>query len=92
MPRHRVVLTREPEDRPEPTSDQQAEYNRVYRRGFVYVGVGTLFDVAAAILIVLGQWPAGIVAGVVGILIALLAGREFTRAGRAVQTRRQRGY
>jgi hypothetical protein len=87
MPRERVVLTRE-----DSTADQQAEYNRVYRRGFVYVGVGTLFDVAAAILIVVGQWPAGIAAGVVGILIALLAGREFTRAGRAVQARRERGY
>jgi hypothetical protein len=92
MPRERVVLTREPEGRPEPTPDQQAEYNRVYRRAFAYVGVGTLFDVAAAILIVLGQWPAGIAAGVVGILIALLAGREFIRAGRTVQARRERGY
>jgi putative flippase GtrA len=92
MPRERVVLTREPEGRPEPTPEQQAEYNRVYRRGFVYVGVGTLFDVAAAIFVVLGQWPAAIAAGVVGILIALLAAREFTRAGRAVQARRERGY
>jgi hypothetical protein len=92
MPRERVVLTREPEGRPEPTPEQQAEYNRVYRRGFVYIGVGTLFDVAAAILVVLGQWPAAIAAGVVGILIALLAAREFTRAGRAVEARRERGY
>jgi hypothetical protein len=94
MPRDRVVLTREPESAggPEPTPEQQAEYNRIYRRGFVYVGVGALFDVAAAILIVLAQWPAGIAAGVVGILISLLAAREFTRAGRAVEARRQRGY
>jgi hypothetical protein len=92
MPRERVVLTREPESRPDPTPEQQAEYNRLYRRGFVYIGVGTLFDVAAAILVVLGQWPAGIAAGVVGILIALLAGREFARAGRAAEARRQRGY
>ncbi len=92
MPRDRVVLTREPESGAEPTPEQQAEYNRVYRRGFVYVGVGALFDVAAAILIVLGQWPAGIAAGVVGILIALLAGREFIRAGRAVEALRRRGY
>jgi hypothetical protein len=83
MPRDRVVLTRE---------DQDAEYNRVYRRGFTYVGVGALFDVACAILIVLGQWAAGIAVGVVGILIALLAAREFTRAGRTVEARRERSY
>ena len=92
MPRDRVVLTREPERNPQPTLEEQAEYNRIYRRGFVYVGVGALFDVAAAILIVLAQWPAGIAAGVVGILISLLAAREFTRAGRTVEARRQRGY
>jgi hypothetical protein len=83
MPRDRVVLTPE---------DQAAEFNRVYRRGFIYVGAGALFDVACAILIVAGMWTAGIAAGVVGILIALLAAREFTRAGRAAEARRERGY
>jgi hypothetical protein len=92
MPRERVVLTREPENDPEPTPEQQAEYNRLYRRGFIYIGVGALFDLAAAILILLGQWPAGIAAGVVGVLIVLLASREFTRAGRAAEALRQRGY
>ena len=92
MPRDRVVLTREPDSSPDPTPGQQAEYNRLYRRAFVYVGVGTVFDVAAAILVILGQWPAAIAAGAVGVLIVLLAAREFTRAGRAVEARRQRGY
>ena len=94
MPRDRVVLTREPDNasRPEPTPEEQAEYNRAFRRGFMIVGVGAIFDVAAAVLIVLGQWGAGIAVGVVGILIGLLAAREFGRAGRAVEARRQRGY
>jgi hypothetical protein len=92
MPRDRVVLTREPENSAEPTPEQQAEYNRVYRRGFIYVGAGALFDIAAVILIILGQWPAAIAAGVVGILIVLLASREFIRAARVVEALRQRGY
>ena len=74
MPRERVVFT--PEDS---AADRQAHY----RRGFVYIGIGTAFDLAAAVLIVVGQWPAGVAAAVVGILIALLAAREFSRAARA---------
>ena len=83
MPRERVVLTREGQ-----AADQQAQFNRVYRRGFTYIAVGAACDVAAAILIVLGQIVAGAAVGVVGILIALLAVREFTRAGRAVEASR----
>jgi hypothetical protein len=83
MPRDRVVLT---------PSDQEAEFNRIYRRGFIYIGVGALFDIACAILIVAGMWTAGVAVGVVGILIGLLAAREFGRAGRAVEARQQRGY
>jgi len=92
MPRDRVVLTREPDSSPEPSPEQQAAYNRLYRRGFIYVGVGALVDVAAAILIILGQWPAAIAAIVVGVLIVVLASREFTRAGRAAAALRERGY
>jgi Cyanobacterial TRADD-N associated 2-Transmembrane domain len=94
MPRDRVVLTREPDvaGRPEPTPDQQAEYNRIFRRGFIYVGIGALFDVAAAVLIVLENWAAGIAVAVVGILIGVLAAREFGRAGRTVEAMRERGY
>jgi hypothetical protein len=62
--------------------------DRFYRRGFTYVGVGAAFDVAAAILIVLEYWAAGVAAGVIGILISLLAGREFARASRPVESRR----
>jgi len=82
MPRERVVLTH---------SDQEAEFNRVYRRGFVFVGIGALFDVACAILIVAGMFIPGVAAGVAGILIGLYAGREFTRAGRSVEAMRERG-
>ena len=94
MPRDRVVLTREPDSAglPEPTPEQQAEYNRVFRRGFMIVGLGALIDVVAVILIVAGQIPAGAAVGIVGILIAIYAGREFTRAGRTVEAMRERGY
>ena len=83
MPRDRVVLTRE---------DESAEYKRIFRRGFIYVGIGALFDVAAVVLIFLENWAAGIVLAVIGILIGLYAGREFGRAGRTVETMRERGY
>jgi len=94
MPRDRVVLTREPDGdgRPDPTPAQQAEYNRVFRRGFMIVGLGALIDVVAVILIVAGQIPAGAAVGFVGILIAIYAGREFTRAGRTLEAMRERGY
>jgi hypothetical protein len=82
MPRERVVLTYE---------DQQAEFNRIYRRGFIYVGIGALFDIACAILIVAGMFIPGVAVGVAGILIGIYAGREFTRAGRAGQAMRERG-
>lgn len=82
MPRERVVLTRE---------DSSAnEYSRFYRRGFTFIGAGALFDVAAAVLIVLGSMAAGVALAIVGILISLLAVREFNRAGQAVDS--QRGY
>jgi hypothetical protein len=94
MPRERVVLTREPDrsSLPEPTPEQQAQYNRIFRRGFIYVGISALFDVAFAILVVAGQLVAGVAAGVVGVLIAVLGAREFTRAGRTVEAMRERGY
>jgi len=92
MPRERVVLTREPDPLPEPSPEAQAELNRAYRRGFMIVGAGALFDIACAILIVAGMFAAGVAVGVVGILISLLAAREFTRAGRDVEARRERGY
>ena len=94
MPRDRVVLTREPDrsSLPEPTPEQQAQYNRIFRRGFIYVGISALFDVAFAILVVAGQLVAGVAAGVVGVLIAVLGAREFTRAGRTVEALRERGY
>jgi TRADD-N domain-containing protein len=94
MPRERVVLTREPESagRPEPTPEQQAEVNRAFRKGFIIVGVGALFDVAGAILIAFGNLPVGVAVVAVGLLIGVLAAREFTRAGRAVEARRERGY
>jgi hypothetical protein len=83
MPRDRVVLTREDSD-----ANDRADFNRLYRRGFTYIGVGALFDVAGAVLIFLEQWAAGIAVCVVGILIGLLAAREFARAGRAAESRR----
>jgi hypothetical protein len=94
MPRDRVVLTREPDrsSLPEPTPEQQAQYNRIFRRGFIDVGISALFDVAFAILVVAGQLVAGVAAGVVGVLIAVLGAREFTRAGRTVEALRERGY
>jgi hypothetical protein len=94
MPRERVVLTREPDPagRPQPSPQAQAEFNRAYRRGFMLIGVGALFDIACAILIVAGQFATGVAAGVVGILIGLLAARQFTRAGREVEARIERGY
>lgn len=94
MPRDRVVLTREPDNagRPKITPDQQAKYERDVRRGLIIVGIGALFYVAAALLIVIEQWGAGIAVGVVAILISLLATRELTRAGRALEASRQRGY
>jgi hypothetical protein len=94
MPRERVVLTREPDSagRIEPSPEVQAEYNRVFRRGFIIVGIGAAFDVAGALLIAFGQLPAGIAVVAVGLLVGLLAAREFTRAGRAVEAARRRGY
>jgi len=94
MPRDRVVLTREPDrsSLPEPTPEQQAEYNRIFRRGFIYIGISALFDIAFAILVVAGQLAAGVAVGVVGVLIAVLGAREFTRAGRTVEAMRERGY
>jgi Cyanobacterial TRADD-N associated 2-Transmembrane domain len=92
MPRDRVVLTREPDRLPEPSSEQQAEFNRAFRRGFVIIGVGAAFDLAGAVLIAFGQLPAGIAVVAVGLVIGLLAAREFTRAGRTVDERRRRGY
>jgi TRADD-N domain-containing protein len=94
MPRDRVVLTREPDTagRPAPTPEQQAEYNRIFRRGFIFVALGALFDVAAVVLILLGNLPAGVALAAIGILISIYAGREFGRAGRTVEAMRQRGY
>jgi len=94
MPRDRVVLTREPDrsSLPEPTPEQQAEYNRIFRRGFIYIGISALFDIAFAILVVVGQLAAGVAVGVVGVLMAVLGAREFTRAGRTVEAMRERGY
>jgi hypothetical protein len=94
MPRDRVVLTREPDNagRPEITPDQQAEYERGTRRGLIIVGIGALFYLAAAVLFAIEQWGAGIVVGVVAILISLLATRVLTRAARALETPSQRRY
>jgi hypothetical protein len=95
MPRDRVVLTREPDSagRPEPTPEQQAVFNRIYRRGFIYIGISALLDVAFAVLVVFAdQLVAGVAVGVVGVLIAVLGAREFTRAGRTVEAMRERGY
>jgi hypothetical protein len=92
MPRDRVVLTREPDRQPEPSPEEQAEYNRVFRRGFVIVGIGAAFDLAGALLIAFGHLAAGVAVVAVGLLIGLLAAREFTRAGQVAEARRQRGY
>jgi hypothetical protein len=95
MPRDRVVLTREPDrsSLPEPTPEQQAEYNRIFRRGFIYIGISALLDLAFAVLVVFAdQLAAGVAVGVVGVLMAVLGAREFTRAGRTVEAMRERGY
>ena len=42
MPRERVVLTHEDSD-----ANERADFNRFYRRGFTFIGVGALFDVIA---------------------------------------------
>ena len=70
----------------------QAEFNRAFRRGFVIVGFGAALDLAGALLIAFGQMAAGVAVVAVGLLIGLLAAREFTRAGRVAEARRQRGY
>jgi hypothetical protein len=94
MPRDRVVLTRQPDNSGsrEPTFDEQAEVDRSFRRGLMIVIVAALFDVAGAVLMVLENWVAGIALVAVGFLITALAAREFTRAARNIEARRQRGY
>jgi hypothetical protein len=83
MPRERVVLTHEDSD-----ANERADFNRFYRRGFTFIGVGALFDVIAVVLIFFEQIAAGAAVAVAGTLIGMLSIREFNRAGQPVEPQR----
>jgi hypothetical protein len=62
--------------------------DRFYRRGFTFIGVGVLFDLAAVVLIFLEHIVAGAAVAGIGILIGMLSIREFSRAGQSVEPQR----